>query len=80
LQEPSQETRNWGLPARINPPLARHTQTTDTTNNSYYKTYTISLVITLFDDGSLHDVSIAPDVQALVLTHVRESVVYWYSI
>ena len=62
LQEPSQETRNWGLPARINPPLVRYTQTTDTTNNSYYKTYTISLVITLFEDGSLHDVSKHPNV------------------
>ncbi len=24
LQEPSQETRNWGLPTHINPPLAIH--------------------------------------------------------
>jgi hypothetical protein len=71
LQEPSQETRNWGLPVRINPPLARHTQTTDTTNNNYYKTYTISLGITLIGDGSLHNVGMVPDVQALVLTHVH---------
>jgi hypothetical protein len=71
LQEPSQETRNWGLPARNNPPLARNTQTTNTTNNNHYKTYTISLVITLIGDGSLHNVGMAPDVQALVLTHER---------
>ncbi len=58
LQEPSHETRNWGLPARINPPLVRHTQTTDTTSNNYYKTYTISLVTTLIGDGSLHNVGI----------------------
>jgi hypothetical protein len=71
LQEPSQETRNWGLPARNNPPLARNTQTSNTTNNNHYKTYTISLVITLIGDGSLHNVGMAPDVQALVLTHER---------
>jgi hypothetical protein len=36
LQEPSQETRNWELPVRTNPPLACNTQTTGTTNNNYY--------------------------------------------
>jgi hypothetical protein len=40
LQEPSQETRNWGLPSRNNPPLARNTQPTNTKNNNYYKTET----------------------------------------
>jgi hypothetical protein len=38
VQEPSQETKNWGLPARTNPPLVCNTQNTGTTKNNCYRT------------------------------------------